>query len=55
MKKAYINPETKIVRIKASTQMLSGSTMNIQGDYDKNKITISSRRGRNDSFWDDEE
>jgi len=53
MKKTYINPDLKVVVLHTSCQILAGSEMNVQGNYDSETVTIGSRRGG--GFWDDEE
>ena len=53
MKKTYINPNVKVVKINTSKHMLAGSyTMSTKGDYDSGTVTIGSRRK---SVWDDDE
>jgi len=42
MKKTYINPEMNVVKILTQHQMLAGSTMGINGDYNGD-VTIGSR------------
>lgn len=53
MKKIYIIPETKTVKISVSCPMLAGSEVGYQGNYDSESVTIGSRQGG--SFWDDDE
>lgn len=54
MKKIYINPETKIVKIQTQLQMLAGSPtdqiLDKEGDQIDNGNQVGSRRG---SLWDD--
>ena len=53
MKKIYINPETKIVRIETACHMLETSQMEQKGNYDSSEITIGARNGG--SIWDEED
>ena len=52
MKKTYINPNVKVVVINTSKHVLQASTMNVQGNYDSESVSIGSRRS---SGWDDED
>lgn len=53
MKKIYINPETKIVRIETACHMLEASQMEKKGDFSSGEITIGARNGG--SIWDEED
>jgi hypothetical protein len=53
MKKIYINPETKIVRIETACHMLETSQMEKKGDFSSGEITIGARNGG--SIWDEED
>ena len=53
MKKIYINPDLKIVKIN-TTCLLMDTSMQMRGNYNSETITIGSRRGGND-LWDDED
>ena len=50
MKKTYINPDVKVVKINAH-RLLAGSDMGMNGNYDSGTITIGGR----DFDFDDEE
>lgn len=53
MKKTYINPNVKVVKINTSKHILAGSEqMGMRGDYESGTVTIGSRRK---SVWDDDE
>ena len=51
MKKTYMNPTLKVVVLRAKAQMLAGSDMGVNGNYDSGTITIAGR----DFDFDDEE
>ena len=53
MKKTYLNPTLKVVKIQP-THLLAGSDMGIIDDYDSEKVQIGARRARF-STWEDEE
>ncbi len=52
MKKTYINPNVTVVLITTAKHMLSGSNMEMRGEYKSGTVTIGSR---GNSDWDDEE
>ncbi len=53
MKKIYINPETKIVRIETACHMLEISQMEQKGNYNSSEITMGARNSG--SIWDEDE
>ena len=54
MKKTYINPAMVIVKIQTQHQMLAGSTLGMQGDYDSSDVTIGSRELELDEEFEDD-
>ena len=52
MKKIYINPDLKIVKINTASHLMNTSEMGMRGGYNSG-ITIASRRGND--LWDDED
>ena len=52
MKKAYINPDTKIVKVELQ-QMIAGSPIEMRDDVEG--VTPGNTLSRRGGFWDDEE
>ena len=53
MKKAYINPDLKVVVLNTSCHILAGSEVGYQGNYNSETVTMGARKGG--SHWDDED
>ena len=55
MKKTYIAPEMKVVKVKTAARMLAGSSFNLNSSSERVSGSSALSRESGGSFWDDDE